>query len=310
MSFLQKLWRKRVAPPDQISVVGVSSRPLRDIYHLILRVPWSVALAGLAVVYLAFNVCFATAYDVFGGVGGLSSDSFRDYFFFSVQTMATIGYGTMYPVTTTAHVLVTCEAIVGMTIVALTTGLIFAKFSAVRARIQFAENLVIGPLDGIPTIMIRMGNERSSQIIDGVVRVVVYRTEVSVEGVKMYRMYDLPLERERAPALSRSWTVLHRVRPGTLLHGYTPEQFVKDEIEFLVALTGLDELTGQTMHARFTYDGAKTVWGARHADLLADRPDGGLVLDMTRFQHIVPTKPIDGFPYPRAAAAPEAKESP
>jgi inward rectifier potassium channel len=300
MSLFDRLWRRRLPQPDEIDVVGVASRPGRDLYHLILRAPWGAVLASLGTIYLLFNVLFAAVYDVAGGVGGLHEGRFVEYFFFSVQTMATIGYGTMYPVSTLAHLLVTSEAIVGMTIVALTTGLIFAKFSAVRARVQFARDVVIGPLDGVPTLMFRMGNERSSQIIDATVRVICYRTEVSVEGVKLYRMHDLPLDRERAPALSRSWTVLHRVREGTLLHGATPDVLVRDEIEFLVTVTGIDELTGQTMHARWRYDGARVVWGARHADLIADRPDGGLQLDMRRFHDLVPTRPTDGFPYPRA----------
>jgi len=134
------------------------------------------------------------------------------------------------------------------------------------------------------------------------VRVIMYRTEISVEGKKNYRMYDLPLERERTPTLSRSWTVLHRVRPGSMLYGATPESVVRDEIEFLISMVGLDELTGQPMHARQTYDGAKLRWGARHHDLLSDREDGGLVLDMTHFNDIVPTVPTDNFPYPREAS--------
>lgn len=297
-----RIFRLPQRPLDQVSVLGRRIQPFRDFYHLILRAPWAVVLVGSAFMYLIFNLFFALAFDAMGGVGGVGTGSFSEYFYFSVQTMATIGYGQLYPVSTAANVLVVSEAIVGMTIVALTTGLLFAKFSVVRARVQFAREAVISPLDGIPTLMFRMGNERSSQIIDAVVRVIMYRTEVSIEGVKNYRMYDLPLERERTPTLSRSWTVLHRVRPGSMLYGATPESLVRDEIEFLVSLVGLDELTGQPMHARFTYDGANLHWGARHADLLRDRPDGGLVLDMTHFNDIIVTQPTDTFPYPREAS--------
>jgi inward rectifier potassium channel len=293
------LFAKKPPEPNRVKVIGVRATPIRDLYHLILRAPWSLVLTGWALVFLSFNTFFAAIYDAVGGVAGLHDGSFHDYFFFSVQTMATIGYGSMYPVSTTAHLLVTSEAVVGMTLLALTTGIMFSKFAGLRARIQFARDIVIAPLDGIPTLQIRLGNERTSQIIDAVVRVVLYRTEVSIEGVKLYRMYDLALERERAPALSRSWTVLHRIRAEALLSGATPESLVKDEIEFLISVTGIDELTGQTMHARHMYDGAKLVWGARHADLLSELADGTLQLDMTQFHDTVPTKPQTGFPYPR-----------
>jgi len=295
-----RIFRQRT--PDQITVLGTRIEPFRDLFHLILRAPWTAVLGGSACMYLIFNLAFAAAFDAFGGVGGVQTGSFSEYFYFSVQTMATIGYGQLYPISTAANVLVVSEAIVGMTIVALTTGLLFAKFSAVRARIQFASEAVIGPLDGIPTLMFRLGNERSSQIIDAVVRVIMYRTEISVEGVKNYRMYDVPLERERTPTLSRSWTVLHRIRPGSMLYGATPESLVRDEIEFLISMVGLDELTGQTMHARHSYDGAKLRWGARHHDLLSDREDGGIILDMTHFNDVVATEPTDNFPYPREAS--------
>jgi inward rectifier potassium channel len=286
-----------------MALKGVRRRQFRDVYHMILRARWGLVLLGIATVIVLVNLVFACIYDAVGGVGGMREGAFSEYFFFSVETLATIGYGNMYPVSIAAGMLVTCESIIGLFIVALTTGLIFSKFAALRARIQFAREAVIGPLDGIPTLMFRMGNERSSSIIDAVVRVVMFRTEVSIEGVKLYRMYDLPLDRERAPALARSWTVLHRIRPGALLYGATPETLVKDEIEFLVAITGLDELTGQSMHARTTYDGAKLTWGARHADMLTERPDGVIELDMNRFHEVLPTRPTADFPYPKQGEA-------
>lgn len=297
--------RDRPAPPVEtgtMRVVGTGRRrQIRDVYHVILRARWGYVLLGVATVILMVNFIFACLYDLVGGLGGLRDGSFSEYFFFSVETLGTIGYGNMYPVSLAAGALVTCESIIGLFIVALTTGLIFAKFAALRARIQFARDAVIGPLDGIPTLQFRMGNERSSSIIDAVVRVIMYRTEVSIEGIKLYRMYDIVLERERAPALARSWTVLHRIRPGSLLYGATPESLVKDEIEFLVAIFGLDEVTGQNMHARNTYDGAKVLWGARHADMLNERPDGTIELDMSRFNDVLPTLPTGDFPYPKEA---------
>ena len=294
------LGRRRL-DPNEIEVVGARPAPLRDLYYTVLSAPWYLDAAGAIAVFLAANVLFALAYDAIGGIGGIApaERSFGTYFFFSVQTMATIGYGVWYPQTVTAHVLVTLEAVVGLGLVALSTGLIFSKFSAPRSRVRFAQHAVIAPLNGAPTLMFRLGNERSSRIVEATVRVTLTRTEYTDEGVRMYRLYDLELVRERAPTLSRSWTVLHRVVEGSLLFGASPESIQRDEVELSVVVMGMDEATGQTLHAHYTYLDGAVRWGARHADMLGDRPDGGLRLDLTHFDELVPTKPTSTFPYPR-----------
>ncbi len=220
-------------------------------------------------------------------------------FFFSVQTMGTIGYGVMHPDTVAAETLVTAEVITGVSLVALTTGLLFAKFSIPRARMQFATWATISPFDGVPTLMFRLGNERASQIIEALVRVVLVRTEHTAEGVLYYRLRDLTLERDRSPALSRSWVVMHRIDDTSPLHDATPESFARDEVEFMVTVVGIDETSAQNLHARFTYHHSRVRWGARHADMLSERDDGGLRLDMAHFDRIVVTAPTATFPYPR-----------
>jgi inward rectifier potassium channel len=211
--------------------------------------------------------------------------------------MGTIGYGEMYPTTRAAHSIVTIEAVANIFIVAVTTGLVFAKFSIPRARVQFSKHPTIGPYDGVPTLQFRLGNERESRVLDTVIRVVAYRTEWTKEGMKVYRMHDLKLERERAPALSRSWTVLHKIDRTSILWNATPESLEKDEVEFALSISGTDELSVQPLHAQMRYEAKDVRWGARHADMLSERPDGKLRLDMTRFHEVVPTRPTDEFPY-------------
>jgi inward rectifier potassium channel len=236
---------------------------------------------------------------VIGGVFGAKPHSWLDGFFFSVQTLGTLGYGAMYPVTLGAHLLVTLEVILGVFVLALATGVIFSKFSSVRARVQFADHAVIAPWDGVPTLMFRLGNERRSRVINAALRVVLMRSEKTLEGVSFYRMVDLTLERARNPSLSRSWTVLHKITESSPLWGATPESLKELDAEFTLTLVGLDETSSQSLHANGRYDADKVVWGARHADILSELPDGRLRLDMNLFHHVLPTKPLEGFPYPR-----------
>jgi len=277
----------------------VPHTPFSDLYHLLLRLPWWVDLLSVSAVFLLMNLLFACGYMLVGGISGARPGSLVDHFFFSVQTMATIGYGAMYPLTAAAETLVTCEVIVGVSLVAIATGILFAKFSVPRARMQFAQAATISPFNGVPTLMFRLGNERASQIVEALVRVVLVRTERTLEGVTFYRMHDLMLERDRTPAISRSWTVMHRIDEASPLYGATPETLERDEVEFTLTVVGIDETSAQYLHARHTYYHQEVRWGARHADMLSERADGTLQLDMGEFHRVVPTLPTATFPYPR-----------
>lgn len=283
---------------SEIVVVGASSHPLRDAYHVVLRTPLSVVLAGIACTFLVANVLFACLYLATGGIANAAAGSFKDAFFFSVQTMGTIGYGAMYPQTTAANLLVVAESVVGIVLIALATGIVFARFSQSRGMVSFSDRACIAPMDGVPTLMIRVGNDRSSAIFDATVRVVLTRTEKTAEGVTFYRMYDLSLVRDRSPALMRSWTVLHRIDAASPLSGLTPDACLAQETELLVSLVGTDDTSLQPVHARVRYDAPDLIWGARPADILSELPDGRLALDVRRFHDIVPTQPTAEFPYP------------
>lgn len=298
---IDRLHRRRERTPttteDEVVVVGASRLPLRDIYHTFLRARWSTALGVIVVFYLVINCAFALAYVAVGGVHQARPGSFADAFFFSIQTMGTIGYGAMYPETQAANVLMAIESVAGLLVTALVTGLVFSKFSLSTSRIVFAHHAAIGPMDGVPTLMFRLGNERSNRIIEATVRVAMVRTERTQEGMVFYRMCDMTLTRERSPALSRSWTAMHRIVPGSPLHGKTPRDLKDEEVELFVTVSGVDDTSLQPVHARHKYTDEAIVWGARHADVLSEQ-EGKLVLDLRRFHELTPTLRTTEFPYP------------
>ena len=297
------------APPAQsyqIQIVGHQEDGwFRDQYHRFLRVSWVAALGAIVAIYLAVNALFAAAYLATGGVAGAEAGSFFDAFSFSVQTLGTIGYGAMYPRTHAAQAVVVVESVAGLLVTALATGLVFAKFSQPTGRIAFARHAAIGPVDGVPTLMFRVGNERSNAIVEATVRVVIVRTVKTLEGVTFYRMEDLPLRRDRSPAMNRSWTVMHPLDGASPLRDATPESLARDEVEFLVTLVGTDETSFQPVHARRSYEHTHVAWGARHADVLSETPGGDLVLDIGRFHDLVATEAREDFPYRWAGEPPQ-----
>jgi inward rectifier potassium channel len=286
---------------EGIVVVGATSHPLRDAYHSLLQMRWPGVLLSIALLFLAANAVFAVLYMFAGGITGARDGSLRDAFFFSVQTIGTVGYGAMYPTSTAANLLVVLESIVGVILTALSTGIVFARFSQTSSRLIFTSKVCVAPMDGVPTVMFRVGNDRESTIFEARIHVVVTRTVKTSEGVTFYRMVDLPLTRERSLVLSRSWTVMHLIDEKSPLFGMTPDGCNLEELELTASVVGTDDTSLQPVHARRRYETKDIVWGARPADVLSELPDGRISLDVRRFDEIVATQPTEAFPYPKAA---------
>ena len=289
---------KRKSSDDEVVVVGAAAHPLRDAYHSMLRMSWPSVLGSIAGFFLASNAVFAAGFMWVGGVSGMRGGSFADAFFFSVQTMGTIGYGGMLPTTLGANLLVVAESVAGLILTALATGIVFARFSQSSGRLVFSRRACISPMDGVPTLSFRIGNDRASTIFEAQVRVSVIRTEKTREGTVFYRLYDVALTRDRSPALARSWSVMHPITKDSPLFGATPSSCARDEIELTVTVVGTDDTSLQPVHGRHRYLLHDIVWGARMSDVLSELPDGRLKLDLGRFHEIEPTPPTDDFPYP------------
>lgn len=286
-----------------IHVVGGAARPLRDFYHALLRLNWPATLGLVAGSFLAINTAFALIYLGVGGVDNARAGSLLDAFFFSVETMGTIGYGVMNPRSDAANWCMVVESVVGLLFTAVTTGLVFAKFSRPTARIVFSRNAVISPFNGVPTFMFRVGNERGNAIVDAHFRAVVSRTERTAEGTQFYRAYDLKLVRDRALTLNRSFSLSHRIEQGSPFFDQTPESIAEQEYELQIIVVGIDDTVMQTVHASHNYFAPDILWGSKLHDVLSDLPDGSMLLDLGKFHEVQPSEPIEGFPYPRPFAA-------
>jgi inward rectifier potassium channel len=268
--------------------IGAPNSLVGDLYHFLLIASWPRLLALFVLSYLGANAVFAGLY-VLGGdsIEGARPGSFADAFFFSVQTMATIGYGHLVPRTLWAQVLVTAESFVGLMGLALATGMVFAKFSRPTARVLFSRSAVITARDGVPCLMFRMANQRGNQIVEARIHVVLARNETTLEGESLRRLYDLEMMRAQNALFALSWSAVHPLTEDSPLHRATPESLAADEAEIIVSLTGLDETFSQTVHARHSYVADEIVWGARFVDILSRTPDGRRRVDYTRFHEIV-----------------------
>jgi len=271
--------------PD-IFVVGAERRGLTDLYHQVLTMPaWGLP-ALLAAAYLIANTLFAGLYMLTGGVDGMRQTSFADAFFFSVQTLSTIGYGGMVPKGMAANLVVTVEAFFGLALVAVSTGLIFARFSRATARVVFSKVAVITSFEGIPTLMFRAANQRGNQILEAEVMLNLLRQTVTSEGHVYRRFQELKVERARTPMFALTWTVMHAIDESSPLYGATLEDLKAWQAEIVIVLSGADDIFAQRIHARHSYLPDEILWNQRFEDILHLDDQGNRVVDYGRLHDV------------------------
>ena len=278
--------------------IGLAASPLRDLYHFLLTSTWRGLFGLVLLAYLGTNALFAAAYLAVGdGIEEARPGSFADAFFFSVQTMATIGYGKMAPRGLAANALVTVEALVGLLGLAIVTGLVFAKFSRPTARVLFSRVAVVGSFQGTEALLFRMANARGNQIAEAQIHLVMLRTERTVEGEEIRRVHDLALLRSRSAFFQLTWLAVHPLTPQSPLYGETAESLAEKEVDLVVSLSGFDEALSQTVHARHGYGPNQVLFGHRFVDVIHRLPDGRRAIDYRRFHDAVPAGPKVASPY-------------
>ncbi|MEM1240301.1 MAG: ion channel [Cyanobacteria bacterium P01_H01_bin.26] len=286
------LYREQRYP--NIERIGVTHSYWGDLYHILLTISWPAFILLVSGCYLLVNCLFAVAYSVdAGAIANIREGYFQDLFFFSVQTMASIGYGAMYPTSTYTHWLVVIESIFGLFFIAMTTGLVFSRFSLPTARILYSRVAVVAPFNGVPTLMFRTANERRNYILEAQLWVTLVRDEITEEGEHIRRFHDLELVRSHTPVFSLSWTAMHRLTSDSPLYGETPDTLRETRAEIIVTLTGLDETLSQTIHARHSFSAHDIYWNHKFVDIISMSDTGRSVIDYNHFHSIEPfSKPI------------------
>ena len=276
--------RRDALSGEKILAVGLRPQPLADLYHSLLTARWWQFLLIVVVAYVSVNALFALVYLALGdAIEHARPGSFADAFFFSVQTMATVGYGNFWPRTTAANLLATAEMIMGGVGLALMAGLAFARFARPTARVLFSAVAVVRRWEGTPALMFRMANARSSQIVEAHVTVMLVRTERTAEGDVVRRLMDLRLLRAQHALFALTWTAVHPIDEVSPLRGEDPRSLAAREAVLVVSFAGFDENLATTVHARHTYLASDILFGRRLADVIQRGPRGERTIDYRRF---------------------------
>lgn len=275
----------------RVRPLGVSWFRSPDPYHQLLRATWLRLTVYFLLVFFLFNCAFAGLFmlDADGFTHpnpAIEASRFWEFFFFSIETVATVGYGNMVPISLYANIVVGIEISLGILFFALVTGLMFARFSRPTARILFSNVAVIGPIEGVPTLMLRAANQRHNLIFEASAHVSLISDEI-VEGGRMRRFRDLKLARERNPIFTLTWTIMHPIDEASPLHQWLGREAEADGFEIIVVLSGTDERSGQNIHGRWAYTADDIRWGVRFADILGQGEDGVRTIDYGRFDEVI-----------------------
>lgn len=279
---------RHIIKDGQFDDTGLNWRNFwRDPYHLMLMIPWSVYLILITVSYIALNLLFAFIYWVGGDcIANAHQDSFLDMFFFSVQSLASIGYGVMYPKTIYANTIVTAESIVGLIGIAMMTGLSFARFSKPTARILFSQVAVITNHNNQPTLMFRAANERTNLILEAQITCCIFRDEITFEGKSMRRIYDLKLVRNQTPNFMLTWTVMHPIDELSPIYGMTSDDFKQTNTRFIIILSGIDETVSQIVYARHVYKPNEILINKNFVDVIFHTNEGNRYINYNFFHDV------------------------
>ena len=272
----------------EIETLGLSQGFWTDLYHRAMTVYWPVFFGSAAVLFVTLNAVFGFLYWLgHEPIANAEGNGPLAYFYFSIETLATVGYGDMHPQTDYGHLIATVEIFTGMSFLAVMTGLIFARFSRPRARFVFADTAVITRHEGRQALMIRTANARHNTISRANARLWLIRAERSREGDQLRRFYELKLDRSEHPMFVLSWMLFHIIDKDSPLYGATASDLEEGDALFVLNVGGLDDSSAQQLYARHVYSWRDIRWNHRYKDITSVSPQGRFLLDYTKFNDVV-----------------------
>jgi len=276
----------------QLEKVGVRAFDFSDPYHLALTMSWPQFFIGLFLSYTFINSCFAWLYFIApNSVSNMQPGSFADAFFFSIETLATVGYGNMAPISLYSHTVAALEVFVGMLLTATMTGLVFVRFSKPKAKLLFANQAVVTRQSGMPLLMIRIGNGRMNALNDANVRLTTLIGTQAADGQRFRTMVDLPLTRSNMPFFPMTWTLIHELNdesPLAKLRELDQESLKTHEIRLLVSVTAHDPALGDQVYANHAYGAEQIALNQHYADAITANDETHTVADMRKISDLLP----------------------
>jgi len=247
---------------------------------------FALAFVGLE---LGINTVFALLYLASPGcIANARAGSFSDAFFFSIETLATVGYGTMAPATFYGHAVSAVEIVSGLVFTAIMTGLLFVRFSKPRPKILFADQAVVTSHNGPPALMVQIANGRLTLLTNAVVRLVLVLLEEGIEGHRLRRLHDLALSNATLSLFPLTWTVMHEIDEISPLAGYDAERFKERDVRLVLTIEARDHVLGAAIHDMRIYTADEVLFGMHYLEAVTLDDQLRPVADLTRLSLVEP----------------------
>lgn len=268
--------------------IGISKLESFNLYHYLVNISWLKFLMHSLLFYVVVNLIFSSAY-IIAGVEhlGIETDkgtlqSFLNAFFFSAQTLTTVGFGRINPQNISTNIIATLEAGIGLMVFAIATGLLYGRFSRPVTNIIFSRNAIITKwTDSLQAFQFRLANGYSTEMMDAEVKVIASWLEFEDGGDKR-KFFTLKLEYEKIVFFPTIWTVNHIIDEDSPMYGKTKEDLDNAETEFLILFKAYDDTFAQTVNSRFSYRHDEIIWNVKYTRGILIGEKGELIVDLKK----------------------------
>jgi inward rectifier potassium channel len=273
--------------PFDLRKKGVARLDLRDRYHLAVSASWPVFVLAALTIVLGLNVVFALLYALEpGAVANLATGDVLHGFFFSLETLATVGYGEMAPASLYGHIVASTEIVLGMTFIAIFTGILFVRFSRPQARILYPDHIVVTPHNSAPTLMVRIANGRLTMLTHVSASLTLMTDETTHEGRSFRHVHDLRLMRETMPIFPLTWTLMHVIDETSPLYGLSAEDLEARQARVFLTIEARDAAIGAQIQDVSGFTPQQIKFGMRYGDAVTADGPGSLVADISKLSEL------------------------
>jgi inward rectifier potassium channel len=296
----------RLVNPDgsnNLRKVGMPVWNRISIYHTLLRMKRSHFFLAIILFYTATNITFACIYLMIGvhnlsGIGITTSlfEKIMAAYFFSSQTLTTVGYGHLAPSGMLTNLVASTESLIGILSFAVVTGLIYGRFSRPRAFLKFSDNMLISPYKNGKALMLRLATYKNNHLTEVEAQVTV-ALHVNENGKMVTRFYPLPLEFSKINSLALSWTLVHPITEDSPLYQTTMDELAQSRMEVMVYVRAFDDHFSNTVQQRTSFTFSQLVYGAKFTPMFERSPDGTYtILELDKINAYVPVAIHDEVP--------------
>ena len=267
-------------------VKGISFFKATEVHNRLLSLSWFGFVIAVFLFYVFVNTIFTFLYFIIGatglsGIDGTSGNVFFKVFYFSAQTLCTGYFTSTIPVSIRSTSLAAIEAVVGLFLFAIITGLLYSRFSKPHSKIIFSNKVLIGPYKGGTALMLRMANIKRNQLLK-VSAELILLLRIEYDGVKKNVFYNLNLEQETIGMLLLTWTIIHIIDNESPLSTVSVEDIADANGEIIVVIEGSDDILSQNVFARASFGSNDIISNGRFEDITYTDENNILTIDISK----------------------------